>query len=60
MPADGAVLQLFDCCSVCFRLELMDYLDSIDCSLEDFQAMIYEKQFGVDFEVTSLHHASPT
>ncbi|XP_072218946.1 heat shock factor protein 2 isoform X2 [Leuresthes tenuis] len=32
------------------KLELMDYLDSIDCSLEDFQAMLYEKQFGVDFE----------
>uniref|UniRef100_A0A1A8IN49 Heat shock factor 2 n=1 Tax=Nothobranchius kuhntae TaxID=321403 RepID=A0A1A8IN49_NOTKU len=32
------------------RVELMDYLDSIDCSLEDFQAMLYEKQFGVDFD----------
>lgn len=31
-------------------MELMDYLDSIDCSLEDFQAMLYGKQFGVDFE----------
>lgn len=28
----------------------MDYLDSIDCSLEDFQAMLYEKQFGIDFD----------
>ncbi|KAM9435328.1 heat shock factor protein 2 isoform 2-T2 [Clarias gariepinus] len=26
--------------------ELMDYLDSIDCSLEDFQAMLYGKQFS--------------
>ncbi|XP_047430332.1 heat shock factor protein 2 isoform X2 [Mugil cephalus] len=32
------------------KLELMDYLDSIDCSLEDFQAMLYGKQFGVDFD----------
>lgn len=26
----------------------MDYLDSIDCSLEDFQAMLYGKQFSPD------------
>ncbi|XP_070781760.1 heat shock factor protein 2 [Enoplosus armatus] len=32
------------------KVELMDYLDSIDCSLEDFQAMLYGKQFGVDFD----------
>ncbi|KAM9355796.1 heat shock factor protein 2 [Pholidichthys leucotaenia] len=32
------------------KLELMDYLDSIDCSLEDFQAMLFEKQFGVNFD----------
>lgn len=39
------------CVFVCVvRLELMDYLDSIDCSLEDFQAMLYGKQFGVDFD----------
>ncbi|TNN63392.1 Heat shock factor protein 2 [Liparis tanakae] len=32
-------------------MELMDYLDSIDCSLEDFQAMLYGKQqFGMDFD----------
>lgn len=30
------------------KMELMDYLDSIDCSLEDFQAMLYGKQFGID------------
>ncbi|KAG2468614.1 HSF2 protein, partial [Polypterus senegalus] len=30
------------------RAELMDYLDSIDCSLEDFQALLCEKQFGID------------
>lgn len=29
------------------KLELMDYLDSIECSLEDFQAML-SKPFGVD------------
>uniref|UniRef100_A0AAR2L385 Heat shock transcription factor 2 n=1 Tax=Pygocentrus nattereri TaxID=42514 RepID=A0AAR2L385_PYGNA len=28
--------------------ELMDYLDSIDCSLEDFQALLYGKQFSID------------
>uniref|UniRef100_A0A8C3AIR3 Heat shock transcription factor 2 n=1 Tax=Cyclopterus lumpus TaxID=8103 RepID=A0A8C3AIR3_CYCLU len=27
------------------KMELMDYLDSIDCSLEDFQAMLYGKKF---------------
>ncbi|KAG9347491.1 hypothetical protein JZ751_005058, partial [Albula glossodonta] len=32
------------------KVELMDYLDSIDCSLEDFQAMLYGKQF-VDSDV---------
>ncbi|XP_026174210.1 heat shock factor protein 2 isoform X2 [Mastacembelus armatus] len=45
------------------KVELMDYLDSIDCSLEDFQAMLYEKQFGVDFEaveesVSSRHNTA--
>ncbi|XP_036405751.1 heat shock factor protein 2 [Megalops cyprinoides] len=32
------------------KVELMDYLDSIDCSLEDFQAMLYGKHF-IDPEV---------
>ncbi|XP_064196201.1 heat shock factor protein 2 [Anguilla rostrata] len=32
------------------KVELMDYLDSIDCSLEDFQAMLYGKQF-VDSDI---------
>ncbi|KAJ8355926.1 hypothetical protein SKAU_G00187200 [Synaphobranchus kaupii] len=32
------------------KVELMDYLDSIDCSLEDFQAMLYGKHF-VDSDV---------
>uniref|UniRef100_G3NJ44 HSF-type DNA-binding domain-containing protein n=1 Tax=Gasterosteus aculeatus aculeatus TaxID=481459 RepID=G3NJ44_GASAC len=32
------------------KMELMDYLDSIDCSLEDFQAVLYGKQFGLDFD----------
>ncbi|XP_053300633.1 heat shock factor protein 2 isoform X4 [Pleuronectes platessa] len=31
-------------------VELMDYLESIDCSLEDFQSMLYGKQFGIDFD----------
>ncbi|XP_049612943.1 heat shock factor protein 2 [Syngnathus scovelli] len=31
------------------KLELMDYLDSIDCSLEDFQAMLYGKP-GIDVD----------
>lgn len=30
------------------KMELMDYLDSIDCSLEDFQALVFGKQFGID------------
>lgn len=30
------------------KVELMDYLDSIDCTLEDFQAMLYGKQFSID------------
>ncbi|KAJ3606758.1 hypothetical protein NHX12_026277 [Muraenolepis orangiensis] len=30
------------------KLELMDYLDSIDCSLEDFTALFYGKQFSID------------
>ncbi|XP_069371126.1 heat shock factor protein 2 isoform X1 [Paralichthys olivaceus] len=32
------------------KVELMDYLDSIDCSLEDFQSMLNGKQFGIDFD----------
>ena len=36
----------------------MDYLDSIDCSLEDFQAMLYEKQFGVDFDALEVKENS--
>lgn len=43
------------CLSVCLvRVELMDYLDSIDCSLEDFQAMLYGKQFGIDFDALEV------
>lgn len=36
----------------------MDYLDSIDCSLEDFQAMLYGKQFGIEFDAleVKLYH----
>uniref|UniRef100_A0A672FG99 Heat shock transcription factor 2 n=1 Tax=Salarias fasciatus TaxID=181472 RepID=A0A672FG99_SALFA len=36
------------------KVELMDYLDSIDCSLEDFQAMLYGKQFSSDFDVVEV------
>lgn len=34
----------------------MDYLDSIDCSLEDFQAMLYGKQCGIDFDVLEVKY----
>nr|XP_033793464.1 heat shock factor protein 2 [Geotrypetes seraphini] len=30
------------------KVELMDYLDSIDCSLEDFHAMLSGRQFSID------------
>ncbi|XP_018598040.1 heat shock factor protein 2 isoform X2 [Scleropages formosus] len=33
------------------KVELMDYLDSIDCSLEDFQAMLSGKQFSIDADI---------
>ncbi|XP_057208870.1 heat shock factor protein 2 isoform X2 [Triplophysa rosa] len=33
------------------KVELMDYLDSIDCSLEDFQAMLYGKHFSIDPDI---------
>ncbi|XP_077076752.1 heat shock factor protein 2 [Siphateles boraxobius] len=33
------------------KVELMDYLDSIDCSLEDFQAMLCGKQFNSDTDI---------
>lgn len=35
------------------KVELMDYLDSIDCSLEDFQAMLSGKQFSMDPDLLS-------
>lgn len=41
-------------CARFVRMELMDYLDSIDCSLEDFQAMLYGKQFGIDFDALEV------
>ncbi|KAM6915000.1 heat shock factor protein 2 [Xenentodon cancila] len=47
MNENGAISQNI---SLLGKMELMDYLDSIDCSLEDFQAMLYEKQFGIDFD----------
>lgn len=47
---------VYVCLSVCLvRVELMDYLDSIDCSLEDFQAMLYGKQFGIDFDALEVN-----
>ncbi|XP_026521840.1 heat shock factor protein 2 isoform X2 [Notechis scutatus] len=30
------------------KMELLDYLESIDCSLEDFQAMLSGRQFSID------------
>ncbi|XP_063245969.1 heat shock factor protein 2 isoform X2 [Prinia subflava] len=30
------------------KVELLDYLDSIDCSLEDFQALLSGRQFSID------------
>ncbi|XP_058234631.1 heat shock factor protein 2 isoform X4 [Hemibagrus wyckioides] len=36
------------------KVELMDYLDSIDCSLEDFQAMLYGKQFSIDSNILEI------
>lgn len=43
-----------------FRVELLDYLDSIDCSLEDFQAMLSGRQFSIDpdllVDVGTLHN----
>ncbi|XP_078398288.1 heat shock factor protein 2 [Cetorhinus maximus] len=35
------------------KIELMDYLDSIDCSLEDFQATLSGKPFNVDSDILS-------
>ncbi|XP_055018210.1 heat shock factor protein 2 isoform X2 [Boleophthalmus pectinirostris] len=46
LKENGAISQNI---SLLGKLELMDYLDSIDCSLEDFQAML-GKPFGVDHE----------
>ncbi|XP_034021489.1 heat shock factor protein 2 [Thalassophryne amazonica] len=45
LKENGAVSQNINLLG---KVELMDYLDSIDCSLEDFQAMVYGKQFGID------------
>ncbi|XP_048841168.1 heat shock factor protein 2 isoform X2 [Brienomyrus brachyistius] len=40
------------------KVELMDYLDSIDCSLEDFQAMLYGKQFSIDTDIVEETESS--
>ncbi|XP_012499258.1 PREDICTED: heat shock factor protein 2 [Propithecus coquereli] len=47
------------------KVELLDYLDSIDCSLEDFQAMLSGRQFSIDPDLlvdlfTSSVQMSPT
>ncbi|KAG7460993.1 hypothetical protein MATL_G00204880 [Megalops atlanticus] len=42
MSENGAISQNINLLG---KVELMDYLDSIDCSLEDFQAMLYGKHF---------------
>ncbi|XP_030304337.1 heat shock factor protein 2 isoform X2 [Calypte anna] len=52
------------------KVELLDYLDSIDCSLEDFQAMLSGRQFSIDPDLlvdveakgieTTKNNADPT
>lgn len=42
------------------KVELMDYLDSIDCSLEDFQAMLYGKQFSMDPDALEVNRCTST
>ncbi|XP_064026270.1 heat shock factor protein 2 isoform X3 [Pogoniulus pusillus] len=47
------------------KVELLDYLDSIDCSLEDFQAMLSGRQFSIDPDLlvdlfTSSVQVNPT
>ncbi|XP_057265585.1 heat shock factor protein 2 isoform X2 [Pezoporus wallicus] len=52
------------------KVELLDYLDSIDCSLEDFQAMLSGRQFSIDPDLlvemetkeieTTKNNAGPT
>lgn len=41
------------------KVELMDYLDSIDCTLEDFQAMLYGKQFSIDPNILENMDSNP-
>ncbi|XP_048063363.1 heat shock factor protein 2 isoform X1 [Megalobrama amblycephala] len=48
LSENGAISQNI---SLLGKVELMDYLDSIDCSLEDFQAMLYGKQFSIDTDI---------
>ncbi|XP_015214812.1 heat shock factor protein 2 isoform X2 [Lepisosteus oculatus] len=48
MNESGAISQNINLLG---KVELMDYLDSIDCSLEDFQAMLCGKQFNIDPEI---------
>uniref|UniRef100_A0A8C9AAK3 Heat shock transcription factor 2 n=1 Tax=Prolemur simus TaxID=1328070 RepID=A0A8C9AAK3_PROSS len=38
------------------KVELLDYLDSIDCSLEDFQAMLSGRQFSIDPDLLVDEH----
>ncbi|XP_028858852.1 heat shock factor protein 2 [Denticeps clupeoides] len=48
LSENGAITQNI---SLLGKVELMDYLDSIDCSLEDFQAMLCGKQFSIDADI---------
>ncbi|KAG9283065.1 heat shock factor protein 2 [Astyanax mexicanus] len=41
------------------KVELMDYLDSIDCTLEDFQAMLNGKQFSIDPNILENIDSNP-
>ena len=57
VPDYVLVMEHCVCVFVCvcvIRMELMDYLDSIDCSLEDFQSMLYGKPFGIDFDAIEV------
>ncbi|MFT7802977.1 heat shock factor protein 2 isoform X2 [Arapaima gigas] len=51
LSENGAISQNI---SLLGKVELMDYLDSIDCSLEDFQAMLQCKQFSIDADIAEV------
>uniref|UniRef100_A0AAY4ESC2 HSF-type DNA-binding domain-containing protein n=1 Tax=Denticeps clupeoides TaxID=299321 RepID=A0AAY4ESC2_9TELE len=52
LSENGAITQNI---SLLGKVELMDYLDSIDCSLEDFQAMLCGKQFSIDADIIEVN-----